>query len=127
MMKKRIEVIEAVQKENQLILHTEMNKDEVKNLQATGQLLADSDQLSFIYMLDSGEDFVYLSIQSSHWPMLKKALHGDFPVYAQMDGEMILLEHFNDELQYVTENIKDNANYGEVMEQKVTEVFHTNE
>lgn len=126
-MKKRIEVIEAVQKEDQLILHTETYKDEAKNLQATGQLLADSDQLSFIYMLDSGEDFIYLSIQASHWPMLEKALKSELPVYALMDREMILLENFNDELQYLTENIKDNANYGDEMEQKVTEVFHANE
>ncbi|WP_243385692.1 hypothetical protein [Bacillus kexueae] len=123
-MKKRIEVIEATQVENQLILKTESFGDGADQLQASGQLLADSDQLAFIYILDSGSDFIYLSISSTHWPQLKMAMEANDAIIAEVEGHQISLDNIHEELQYLVENIKDNANYGEEMEQKVVEVFH---
>jgi len=124
-MKKRIEVIEAIHKEGRLYLKTDSGMDDNQTLRATGQMLVDSDQFSFIYVLDNGEDFVYLSVKEEFWPSLKEVLEKNLEVYANILNGEILLENFHSELQYLTENIKDNANYGNEMEQKVVEVFHS--
>ncbi|WP_044893494.1 hypothetical protein [Bacillus alveayuensis] len=122
-MKKRMEVKEAIHNEEKLLLKVESLSDEAENLHAKGQMLADSDQLAFIYLLDNGEDFVYLSVPSSFWPALKEAREHNLPVYAVVNGKQIFLQDFHTELDYLIENIKGNANYGEEMEKKVTDIF----
>lgn len=124
-MKRRIEVMDAIHKEGNIYLQTDSVLEENNNIRPTGQMLVDSDQLAFIYVLDNGEDFVYLSVKEGLWPSLKKALEQTLPVYAVINNEEILLDNLYEELSYLTENIKDNANYGNEMEQKVVEVFHS--
>ncbi len=118
-----MEVKEAIHNEEKLLLKVESLSDEAENLHAKGQMLADSDQLAFIYLLDNGEDFVYLSVPSSFWPALKEAREHNLPVYAVVNGKQIFLQDFHTELDYLIENIKGNANYGEEMEKKVTDIF----
>ncbi|MFS0883012.1 hypothetical protein [Metabacillus niabensis] len=120
-MNKRIDVKEAVLEANRLILHTEDSLSESMN--AKGQMLVDSDQLAFIYLLETDEDFIYAGLPHTIWSKLKEALDKSLPVLLKINDSEVELVQIIDELQYLIDNIKGNANYGEEMETKVTEVF----
>ncbi|MDQ0224144.1 UPF0738 family protein [Metabacillus niabensis] len=123
-MNKRIDVKEAVLEANRLILHTEDSLSEIKgSMNAKGQMLVDSDQLAFIYLLETDEDFIYAGLPHTIWSKLKEALDKSLPVLLKINDSEVELVQIIDELQYLIDNIKGNANYGEEMETKVTEVF----
>lgn len=122
-MKKRIKVLAVRKTEGKLLLETEQVHD-AGNLAAKGQMLVDSDQFSFIYILDNGEDFLYIDLSSDIWPHLKEAKNEELPVYAKVGEKEILLTQFHEELEFLLENIKGNANYGEEMEKMVESVFY---
>jgi hypothetical protein len=97
-------------------------------LEASGQVLVDSDTRSFIYILDSSEGFVYVSFQKEHWNALKEVIEHDKEVKLELSGHPILtLVGFKSELEYLIENIKGNSNYGEEMMKSVESVFLTEE
>ncbi|MGN7940695.1 MULTISPECIES: hypothetical protein [Bacillaceae] len=123
-MNKRIDVKEAVLEANRLILHTEDSLSEIKgSMNAKGQMLVDSDQLAFIYLLETDEDFIYAGLPHTIWSKLKEALDKSLPVLLKINDSEVELVQIIDELRYLIDNIKGNANYGEEMETKVTEVF----
>ena len=88
-----------------------------------GQMLVDSDQLSFIYVVDKDDDYTYISIPESTWPKLKNALENSAEVYITDQKDQTLLTDFHEELSYLIENIKGNSNYGEAMVEKVEALF----
>ena len=52
-------------------LHFSLNDNEVNlQLKPAGQLIADSDDFAFIYLLDAGEDYHYLRFPPSSWENL---------------------------------------------------------
>jgi hypothetical protein len=122
-MNKRIELTEATIENNRLILQPASLLIEVEALKANGQMLVDSDQLSFIYILESADEFVYAGLPHTIWTKLKEAKDKDLPVILQINENEIELTDLVPELNYLLENIKGNANYGDEMENKVVEVF----
>jgi hypothetical protein len=122
-MNKRIELTEATIENNRLILQPASLSIEVEALKANGQMLVDSDQLSFIYILESADEFVYAGLPHTIWTKLKEAKDKDLPVILQINENEIELTDIFPELNYLLENIKGNANYGDEMENKVVEVF----
>ncbi|MCM3595215.1 hypothetical protein M4D55_05370 [Metabacillus idriensis] len=127
-MKRRIEVNEAVLDQERMILKAlPFEKNDLSGLTATGQVLVDSDQLAFIYIMDHHEDFIYTNLPAAVWPQLKTALDSEVPVDLNVNGLTIELTDLHEELSYLLENIKDNANYGEEMEKKVVETFGLND
>ncbi len=93
---------------------------------ATGNMLVDSDSLSFVYLLDGGEGYSYIRFQEEAWPMLNNILTNDLTVFASSEGGNSLeLIEMKEELSYLVENIKDNSNYGEEMNQAVEKAFLT--
>jgi len=123
-MNKRIDVKEAILEANRLILHTEDSLSEIKgSMKAKGQMLVDSDQLAFIYLLETDEDFIYAGLPHTIWSKLKEAVDKSLPVLLKINDSEVELVQIIDELRYLIDNIKGNANYGEEMETKVTEVF----
>ena len=93
---------------------------------ATGNMLVDSDTLSFVYLLDGGEGYTYVRFQEEVWPMLANVLEQDVSVtITSEEGSMLELVDLKEELGYLIENIKDNSNYGEDMNQAVEKVFLT--
>jgi Family of unknown function (UPF0738) len=122
-MNKRIELTEATIENNRLILQPASLSIEVEALKANGQMLVDSDQLSFIYILESADEFVYAGLPHTIWTKLKEAKDKDLPVILQINENEIELTDLVPELNYLLENIKGNANYGDEMENKVVEVF----
>jgi hypothetical protein len=127
-MKRRIEVNEAVLDQERMILKAmPFEEDDLNGLTAKGQMLVDSDQLAFIYIMDNNEDFIYTNLPAEVWPQLKTALDSGIPVDLNVNGLTIELIDIHDELSYLLENIKGNANYGEEMEKKVVETFGLND
>jgi hypothetical protein len=116
-------------KENTLLLNLS-NEDskELLNWKDSERMLVDSDGLSFIYVLEDQEGFIYIAIEQKHWEDVKKAVSSSADVYIQnSNDELLKLESFNKEMEYLTENIQGNANYGQQMEDAVTKIFGTEE
>lgn len=127
-MKRRIEVEAAAIENGRLILKAQpFEDDDLKGIQAKGQVLVDSDQLAFIYIMDLKEDFVYTNLPAEVWPQLKTGLDQQLPIDLSVNGITVELIDIHDELSYLLENIKDNANYGEDMEKKVVLAFNLND
>ncbi|WLR59534.1 hypothetical protein [Guptibacillus hwajinpoensis] len=101
-------------------------KVDLTSYTATGNMLVDSDSLSFVYLLDGGEGYTYIRFQEEVWTMLANVLDQDVNVVVTSeDDTSIELTDLKEELSYLVENIKDNSNYGEVMNQAVEKVFLT--
>ncbi|MBY0121008.1 hypothetical protein [Bacillus sp. S/N-304-OC-R1] len=123
-MNKKIQIIDAIfreiEKEIEIIAEEGLS---VIDLKPMGQMLVDSDNLSFIYITDINDEYTYVSIPHTVWSELKKAVDGDAAVYLTDHKERILLPAFIEELNYLTDNIKGNSNYGEEMVEKVESIF----
>jgi hypothetical protein len=119
-MANRIKIKEILTDKEGIHLLTDFTYNE--KLQPKGQMLVDSDNLSFIYVLESEKEYIYVDLDVSSWPYLKEALENNQQIYLQMKDEFEL-HNLNSELQYLLENIRGNANYGEEMEKKVVELF----
>lgn len=91
---------------------------DVENCTAVSQMIVDSDDFSFIYLLDNGVDYVRLHFVSETWEMLKRYRNQKIVL-----NETIELSDFYDELNYLISNIEGNNNYGKEFEAKVVETF----
>lgn len=120
-MQNRIEITEATLKEDRLIL-TIQSEEQIQKAKASGQMLVDSDHFAFVYILETEESFSYLILGEHTWAPLKEALNRDIPVYLASDEYSLELIQLQQELHYLIDNIKDNANYGD-MEEKVKSTF----
>lgn len=103
-----------------LLVGPEIDLNQIK---PAGQMLVDSNDLSFVYLLEKDDDYTYLAIKDEHWPVLKKGLEEQHPVVLNGEDTKIDLVQFFEELEYLVENIKGNSNYGEIMVAKVEEIF----
>ncbi|CAH2713465.1 hypothetical protein BACCIP111895_00601 [Neobacillus rhizosphaerae] len=119
-MKKRITIQKASTTENKLFLET---KEPVNGLVPAEQMLVDSVQFSFIYLMENQEDYTYIVFPEQIWPFLKSALEQNIPVLLTFREESIELISFHEELEYLITNIKGNSNYGNEMVTKVEENF----
>lgn len=125
---KRLE-IKAIKETDDMILlelNEELFIDAEKSFKAAQRMLADSDRLSFIYLLEDEEDtFVYVSIGKDLWPELAEKIKTKEPFFVQLTNTNIIeLEGFYEELNYLLDNIKDNSNYGEEMVLTVEKCFY---
>ncbi|CEG26120.1 hypothetical protein [Bacillus sp. B-jedd] len=120
-MKKRVLVTDSEIQNSELILKT---NEAIDGLSPRGQMLVDSDQLSFVYLMEEGDEYVYILLPESVWADMKKGYDESLPVFLQAKESRIGLTGFNDELGYLAENIKGNSNYGETMAAKVETIFY---
>ncbi|MFN2747140.1 MULTISPECIES: hypothetical protein [Bacillus] len=120
-MQNRIEIAEANLQNDRLVLISEINDGAERK--PAGRMLADSDHFAFVYILEQGESFQYVILNEAIWSELKSALDKKLPVFLKIGNESMELSGFHDELAYLIDNIKGNANYGEEMEERVKKVF----
>ncbi|KZE63425.1 hypothetical protein AWM68_15540 [Fictibacillus phosphorivorans] len=129
MMPLRVNVQSTAWNENKLILlvQSDVGK-ELSQWKDSERMLVDSDGLAFIYVLEREEGFIYISIDHNHWNELKIGLQkkADF-VIKSVTGEERELTAFSREMEFLTDNIQGNANYGQQMENEVIKVFGTEE
>ena len=117
-------VIHRVSVNNQKEIQMEIDQQiSLNQYRASGQMLVDSDGLSFVYLLEKEEDYTYIVIPNTVWKELKTALTEQLPVYLSNQSERLLLNQFHEELSYLIENIKGNSNYGEKMVNEVEAIF----
>jgi hypothetical protein len=119
-MRQNIHIIKSTINEQGLQLHTEVS---LKGLEPTGQIIVDSDNLSFIYLAETEENYAHIRLEENVWEDVKKALEKELNVFVVHDHESIELESFQEELSYLIENIEGNGNYGEEMVSRVESVF----
>ena len=124
-MKQKLTIVNAEWIGKELILGIESGT--VSGLTAMQQILADSDNLSFIYIAEKNDDYTYISLPETVWPELKKALDGHMRFYASdINQARLELAGFHEELGDLIENIRGNSNYGNEMVEKVENVFQLN-
>jgi hypothetical protein len=119
-MNKRIMVTDATVNEGKLWLEI---KEDAQRLVPRGQMLVDSENYSFIYLMESETDYTYIIIPEMIWPTLKEAYIKTLTVHLNSTGTKVELSHFQEELGYLIDNIKGNSNYGEEMVKKVENLF----
>ncbi|UCZ51947.1 hypothetical protein LGQ02_13925 [Bacillus shivajii] len=102
-------------------------KDYLHTLKPAGQMLADSDRETFVYLLEDEEAFAHLRFTTSTWETLAAHREQENEVVLVLehdDGNVeITLDQFWAEIGYLVENIKGNNNYGEDMVQAVENMF----
>ncbi|WP_078548051.1 UPF0738 family protein [Litchfieldia alkalitelluris] len=122
-MQNRIEVSTSTLKDNTLEFQLVDNNIEISSMKVTGQMLVDSDNLSFIYIVETNDEYVYLSFPTSVWGSLRKLIEDKLIPVLRQNGQEIVLEGIAEELTYLVQNIEGNANYGEEMVSMVEETF----
>ncbi|GGB58546.1 hypothetical protein [Fictibacillus barbaricus] len=129
MMPLRLNVQSTAWEENKLnlLLPSESSKD-MPNWKDSERMLVDSDGLAFIYVLENAEGFIYISIDNNHWSEIKNALQKEATFVIQNEeGDELELTAFSREMEFLTDNIQGNANYGQQMEDEVIKIFGTEE
>ncbi|KGN04419.1 hypothetical protein Z961_03085, partial [Clostridium haemolyticum NCTC 8350] len=106
-------------RENALIFYAENSEIEVKGLSARNHVLVDSDNLSFLYILENESSFIYVSIPHTCW----EAMNNDVVMFVRVNDIEMELEGLKEEVEYLVENIEGNANYGEELVTAVEKVF----
>ncbi|MBD7965599.1 hypothetical protein [Fictibacillus norfolkensis] len=129
MMPRRLNVQSTAWKDNKLILLIENEENTgISDWKDSERMLVDSDGLAFIYVLEDEDGFIYISIDHNHWNEVKSALQKDAVFAVQNDKrEELELTAFSREMDFLTDNIQGNANYGQQMEDEVIKIFGTEE
>ncbi|WP_226676596.1 hypothetical protein [Rossellomorea aquimaris] len=121
-MRKIVQIQHTTYENGTLYLHTDQ-QELIKGTSAAGQIIADSDRYAFVYLVENAEEYVYLYLEESIWPELKKALHENAEVVVKSENTSLELDRFVEELDYLVGNIEGNGNYGDEMVKKVENVF----
>jgi hypothetical protein len=121
-MKKNITIQKAYIFEDKLMLET---NESITDLVPEEQILVDSIQNSFIYLMEDKDDYTYIVLHEQIWPLLKNAHDKGLTVWVSFNDEQKELVNFHDEFDYVLSNIKGNSNYGKELVSKVEGIFLT--
>lgn len=121
-MRKLVEVNEAIVEENeiQFIIN---DQEPFEAVEAAGQMIVDSDGAAFIYLLDTGTDYIYIQFKEHTWPALGAAMQRDGVPLLQWGKQIMPLASFHEEFWMLLENIEDNDNYGVPFRTAVEEAF----
>ncbi|MCM3602432.1 hypothetical protein M3175_16990 [Robertmurraya korlensis] len=122
-MREKIYVENAIKNEKNEVILIVNNDFSIKELSATGQVLVDSNELAFVYIVEKDESFMYVELTLDTWPILKEGLENNCKYNLSNGNETIVLPNLREELLYLIDNIKGNSNYGEEMVTKVEECF----
>ncbi|MDX1807226.1 MAG: hypothetical protein R3267_09395 [Paenisporosarcina sp.] len=90
---------------------------------AGGQLITDSDAMSFVYLMDSAEGYTYVLFPKIVWPLLAISLTGEEEPVLAWGANDIRLTNFREELEMLIFNIEGNHNYGEDFSSAVEDIF----
>jgi hypothetical protein len=89
----------------------------------SGKMITDSDNFSFVYLLEVEEGYQQLHLTQAVWPLMVDALTTDTDPALSWKNETILLPGFRDELTMLIYNIEGNDNYGEAFSSAVEQAF----
>jgi len=100
-------------------------KEEPLNLDVTagGQLITDSDNMAFVYLMDSQDGYTYVQFPKIVWPLLAVSLSSNQEPKIAWGESDIQLTNFREELEMLIFNIEGNHNYGAEFTEAVEEAF----
>ena len=119
-MNKRITITKANFLDSKLYLHA---SESISGLSPAEQILVDSKEFSFVYLLENLEGYTYIDMKEPIWPLLKKGMDQPTPVWILFEDTQLELTNFYEELTELINNIRGNSNYGAEMVTKVEEIF----
>jgi hypothetical protein len=119
-MNKRITITKANFLDNKLFLQT---SEPISGLSPAEQILVDSKEFSFVYLMENQEGYTYIDLKESIWPLLKKVMDQSIPVWILSRDTQLELTNFYEELTELINNIRGNSNYGAEMVTKVEKIF----
>jgi hypothetical protein len=102
------------------LLQENPQENEVK---AGGQLITDSDNYAFIYLMDVVDGYIYVQFPKTVWPLLAASLDADKEPVLTWGQSEFSLDNFREELSMLIFNIEGNHNYGEEFSSAVEEAF----
>lgn len=120
-MRKMFKIDTSTIDSNKVVLSCEI--EDLSEIIPKGQMLVDSDQFAFIYIVEFQNEYMYLQLTETVWESLSIGLKQDLPVVLSNSKQNVELINFPEELGYLLDNIQDNANYGEEMGKRVEKVF----
>ena len=121
-MSQRILITDVKIENNELHLSTNIETD-LAAFAPTGQMLVDSDQLSFVYIVDQEEGYRYVTIPEGTWSVIQNGIQAGLETFLTNKNGKLKLDGFQSEMEYLIQNITGNSNYGEEMVAKVEQVF----
>ena len=89
----------------------------------TGTMITDSDEITFVYLLEEEEGYSHIHFPQKIWPLMVDVLQTDSDPILSWGEEMITLKGFKDELMMLIFNIEGNNNYGEKFTSVVEKAF----
>ncbi len=89
----------------------------------SGKMITDSDNLSFVYLLEVEEGYEHLHLTQAVWPLMVDVLTTNLDPVLSWKDELISLPGFKDELMMLIYNIEGNDNYGEAFSSAVEQAF----
>ncbi|MGB5945260.1 hypothetical protein [Paenisporosarcina sp.] len=92
-------------------------------VQSGGQLITDSDNHAFVYLMDVVDGYIYVQFPKTVWPLLATSLEADKEPVLTWGQSEIQLDNFREELSMLIFNIEGNHNYGEEFSTAVEEAF----
>lgn len=115
-----IDHVEVVHSEIYFILN---EKKQLSQLQSTGQVIVDSDNEAFLYIIEENEAYSYLSFGKNVWSQLLQMLLAEQKAYLKVEDGLLPLQQFADELQGLLYNIEGNSNYGDQFVENIEKAF----
>ncbi|AMQ07467.1 hypothetical protein [Sporosarcina psychrophila] len=88
-----------------------------------GKMITDSDNLSFVYLLEVEAGYEHLHLTQAVWPLMVDVLTTNLDPVLSWKDEIIPLPGFKDELTMLIFNIEGNDNYGEAFSSAVEQAF----
>jgi len=88
-----------------------------------GKMITDSDNLSFVYLLEVEAGYEHLHLTQAVWPFMVDVLTTNLDPVLSWKDEIIPLPGFKDELTMLIFNIEGNDNYGEAFSSAVEQAF----
>ena len=115
-----ISQFETIHNETHFILS---EKKQLSHVQAIGQVLADSDNEAFLYIIEENDTYSYISFGQELWPQFMQMILAEQKAFLQLEDGALELVGLVEELKMLLYNIEGNSNYGEKFVQAVEETF----
>ena len=111
---------QAVHNEIHFILN---EKKQLSQLQPIGQVIVDSDNEAFLYIIEENDAYSYIGFPQAVWSQLVQMLKSEQHPYLKVEDGLMPLVQFADELKGLLYNIVGNSNYGDRFVEAVEKAF----
>lgn len=110
------------------VLHNEIHfilneKKQLSQLQPVGQVIVDSDNEAFLYIIEENDAYSYIGFPQAVWSQLVQMVNSGQQPYLKVEDGLMPLVQFADELKGLLYNIVGNSNYGDRFVEAVEKAF----